>query len=287
MEEKGCNKGGGEAGQEEKNEGTGLPTAKEGVGRNIGDEEKGKGEGEKNAKPPLGRLPGKSGDLKYAVVTQQDRFRLDDPEGEGDEGEKEGVVGEKSGQEQEKIKEERGEGGGDVEIVERGGNDDGGDEGVGQRADFQMGGADEKLGRGGLEENKVEFSLPNEFGEFHKAGHKKSGEDLLDELIRCDENDHLGAAPAGNGVDVLIHDTHKGELENEPGQLHDDPDQKIRPEGELPRGGLADLEEPEAEELRRGGHATPRRRCIFSGRPARGFWPTGDHRLPIERKAEA
>jgi len=175
---------------------------------------------------------------------------LDDPEGEGDECEEKSVVGKQASEEEKEIKQERREGGGDVEIVESIGNDDGGNDGISQGTDFEMGGADEKLGWSGLEENKVEFSVTNQFGKFHKSGHKKSGEDLLDELVGCDEDDHLGSAPASDRIDVLIHDVDKGELKNKPREFDDDPDKKISPERELAGGGKANLDKPEAEEMK-------------------------------------
>jgi hypothetical protein len=175
---------------------------------------------------------------------------LDDPEGEGDEREEKSVVGEQASEEEKEIKQDRREGGGDVEIVEGKGNDDGGNDGIGQGTNFQMGGADEELGWSGFEENKVEFSIPNQFRKFHKSGHEKSSEDLLDELVGCDKDDHLGSAPASDRIDVLIHDADKGELENKPSELDDDPDKKISPEGKLTGGGIANLDEPEAEKMK-------------------------------------
>jgi hypothetical protein len=81
-----------------------LRATKEGGGRDIGDEEKGKGKGKEDAKPSFGGLAGKSSDLKDAVVAEEDRFRLDDPEGEGDESEEESVVGEQASEEKKEIK---------------------------------------------------------------------------------------------------------------------------------------------------------------------------------------
>jgi hypothetical protein len=188
---------------------------------------------------------------------------LDDPEGEGDESEEESVVGEETGEEQREVKQDRREGGGDVEIVEGKSNDYGGNDGIGQGTDFEMGGADEKLGWGGLKENKVEFSVANQFRKFHESGHKKSGEDLLNELIGCDKDDHLGSAPARDRIDVLIHDADKGELENKPSELDDDPDKKISPERELAGGGITNLDKPETEEVKQRRHLTLQRRCIF------------------------
>jgi len=188
---------------------------------------------------------------------------LDDPEGEGDECEEKSVVGEQASEEEKEIKQDRREGGGDMEIVKGRGNDDGGNDGIGQGTNFEMGGADEELGWSGFEENKVEFSIANQFRKFHESGHKKSGEDLLDELVGCDKDDHLGSAPARNRIDVLIYDADKGELENKPSELDDDPDKKISPKRKLAGGGIANLDKPETEEVKQRRHLNLQRRCIF------------------------
>jgi hypothetical protein len=119
------------------------------------------------------------------------------------------------------------------------------------------------LGRGRFEKNKVQFSISNRFGKFHQAGHQESGEDLLDELIGRNKDDHLGAAPARDGVDVLVNNIDKGELKNEPGQFHDHPDKKIRPESEFASCGIPKLDQPKAKKMKEGTHLIRLRRCIF------------------------
>jgi hypothetical protein len=49
---------------------------------------------------------------------------------------------------------------------------------------------------------------------------------------------------------VLIYDADKGELENKPSELDDDPDKKISPERELAGGGITNLDKPETEEVK-------------------------------------
>lgn len=136
-----------------------------------------------------------------------------------------------------------------MQIVQGEGDDDAGDEGVGERPDFEVGGADEKLRGSGLEEGKIEFSVANGFREFDEARHKKGGKDLLNELVGGDEDNHLGPTPAGDGIDVLINHIDKGELQNKPGQLHDDPKEKVCPKGEFTRSGEAYLNEPKPQEM--------------------------------------
>jgi hypothetical protein len=150
-----------------------------------------------------------------------------------------------------------------VEIVKSEGNDNGGNQGVCQRANLKVRRANEKLGRGRFEKNKVQFSISNRFGKFHQPRHQKSGEDLLNELIGRYKNDHLGAAPARNGVDVLVNNIDKSELKNEPGQFHDHPDKKIRPEGEFASCGIPKLDQPKAKKMKEGSHLIHLRRYIF------------------------
>jgi hypothetical protein len=150
-----------------------------------------------------------------------------------------------------------------MKIVKSEGNDNRGNQGVCQRANFKVRRANKKLGRGRFEENKVQFSISNRFGKLHQAGHQESGEDLLDELIGRDKNDHLGAAPTRDGVDVLVNDIDKSELKNEPGQFHDHPDKKICPEGEFASCGVPKLDQPKANKMKEGTHLIRLPRYIF------------------------
>ena len=179
---------------------------------------------------------------------------MDDPEGERDQSEEEGVVNKKACKNEKKVSESGGEGGGNGEGVESGEDDDEGDACVSERADFETGGADEELGWGGLEKEEIESAGANKVGQFNEAGHEKSGEDLLDELVGGDEDDHFVAVPARDTIDVLIDDADKGELENEPGKFNDDPCEKISAEGEFAGDGVADLDDPEMDEVKGGGH---------------------------------
>jgi len=133
-----------------------------------------------------------------------------------------------------------------------------------------VGGADEELRWSGFEEDKVEFSVANRFGEFHQSGHEKGGEDLLDELICRHENDHLGAAPAGDRVDVVIDNVDEGKLERKPGKLDDDPDKEVCPKGQFASCSVAELDQPKAKKMKEGSHLILRRQYIFAGQPSKG-----------------
>ncbi len=76
---------------------------------------------------------------------------MDDPEGERDKSEKKRVVNKKTCEDEKKVSERGGEGGGSGEGVKCGEDDDEGDARVGERTDFEAGGADEELGWSGFE----------------------------------------------------------------------------------------------------------------------------------------
>ena len=219
--------------------------------------------------------------MKDAVVAEEDRFGLDDPEGERDKSEKESVVDKKTCEDEKQVSKSGGEGGGKGERVKSGENDDEGDARVGERADFETGGANEELGWGGLEKEEIESAGANEVGQFNETGHEKSGEDLLDELIGGDEDDHLVAVPTRDTIDVLIDDADKGELENEPGKFNDDPGEKISTEGEFAGDGIAELNKPELEEMDKIRHRfihPPQ--CICVGQPSKGGRREREKRWP-------
>ena len=247
-----------------------MKAVKESGRRNMCDEKKGKGKGEEESKPACGGFARNAGNLKNAVVAEKNRFGLNDPKGEGDKSEKEGVVGEESCEDEKTVKKEGEKIGCDVKLLQGISHHDGGDEGVGHRPDFQVGGADEELRWSGFEEDKVEFSIANRFGEFHQSGHEKGGKDLLDELICRDENDHLGTTPAGDRVDVVIDNVDEGKLERKPGKLDDDPDKEVGPKGQFASCGVAELDQPKAKKMKEGSHLIRRQQCIFAGQPSKG-----------------
>ena len=199
--------------------------------------------------------------MEDRVVTQQNRFRLDDPEGQGDQGHQDRVVNQESGENQGEIGSQFRQRRVKVQSLDGTGQNHRRDGPVGERADFQMGGADQKRRGCRLEQDKVEFPGADQFGKFGQAGHEKSGEDLDDQLIRGDQHNHFIPAPAGHFVHVVVDHPDKGELENKPGQLHRHPDKETRAEHQFPGGGVADLQQPKTEELHfslaAGGGVTP------------------------------
>ena len=75
---------------------------------------------------------------------------MDDPEGERDKSEKECVVNKKPCEDKNEISEESGEGGADGEGVKGSEDDEESDARIGERTDFEAGGADEELGWSGF-----------------------------------------------------------------------------------------------------------------------------------------
>lgn len=148
--------------------------------------------------------------------------------------------------------------------MEGGEGDEEGDAAVGQGPDLKVGGADEKLGRSGFKKNEVERAQANQFREFDQARHKKSGKDLLDELVGGDEDDHLLLVPTCDAVDVVIDHTDEGELEDEPRELDDDPSEKISAEAEFAGNGEANLNPPEVKEGGGRVHGLAARGGVFT-----------------------
>ena len=136
IKKEGGEEGGGEAGSKKEKNRSNFHITNEDRGGNIRNKEEGDSESKDDAKPTAGGFAGKAGDLKYAVVTEEDRFGLDDPEGERNKSEKKSVVNKKTCEDEKKVSERGGESGGYGEGVECGENDDEGDARVGERTDF-------------------------------------------------------------------------------------------------------------------------------------------------------
>jgi hypothetical protein len=127
-----------------------------------------------------------------------------------------------------------------------------------------MGGTDEKLGRSGFEKDEIQFSFPNKFGEFHQPGHEKRGEDLLNELVGGDQNNHFLPAPPSDALHVLVDDTDKSELQDEPSQFDDNPGEKIGTEGKFTACSITELDEPETEEMEGSDHGSASGGGVFA-----------------------
>lgn len=74
-------------------------------------------------------------------------------------------------------------------------------------------------------------------------------EDLLDELAGSDEEDDLVAGPAGDAFCMEVEDVDEAELECEPGEFDDDPEQEIDLERHFPDEGVADEHGIDAQHL--------------------------------------
>ncbi len=128
--------------------------------------------------------------------------------------------------------------------------------------------ADEELRRRGLREEEVEFAGADQLRELREVDHDEGLEDLHDEAVGADEQDHAPFAPARHVVDLQIKELDEREAEREPGKLDDDPEDEVRLEHHLAHGRVADLREPDAGVTGEGGHGVatiPQGTCAGNG----------------------
>ena len=95
-----------------------------------------------------------------------------------------------------------------------------------------------------------------------QAGHEEGGEDLLDQLVGGNQDDHFVATPARHVVHVVVDDTDKSQLQDKPGEFNHHPGKKVGPKGKFPRERVTDLHSPEAKK-REGLHGSTTRRGVL------------------------
>jgi hypothetical protein len=98
---------------------------------------------------------------------------------------------------------------------------------------------DGKLAVHRLEQDEIKFSCSNELGEIDEVRVEESLEDLTNNLVRSDEQNHLPLCPVADPIDLTEDDLDKNELSNKPKRFHDHPEKKIQFEIHLPDEGVA------------------------------------------------
>jgi hypothetical protein len=114
--------------------------------------------------------------------------------------------------------------------------------------------SDEELRRGRLGEVEIEPARANQFRKLRQVGHEQHLENLLDQHVGGDQQQHLPLAPARDDVDLQVKKLNEAQLEPEPGQVDDDPEDEVGLEHELAHDGVADLGQPDAGITDERGH---------------------------------
>src|SRR6266404_4114652 len=93
----------------------------------------------------------------------------------------------------------------------------------------------DEAGIDGEQQKKIEFTGADQFGQIRAIDEEESLEHLLDKIASPDQQDHLPLGPAPDIVGMQIEHPDKTELQPEPEQFDEDPQQEIAFESHFPR----------------------------------------------------
>ena len=88
------------------------------------------------------------------------------------------------------------------------------------------------------QEEKIQFARADEFGKLRAIDEEKRLEDLLDEMARADQHHHLPFGPRADVVRVQIQDADETELQPEPKDFDENPEEKVAFETHLAGDGI-------------------------------------------------
>ena len=127
-------------------------------------------------------------------------------------------------------------------------------QGVEERAQIHHAQRDEKAGVHRQQQKEIHLPGADEFGQVGAIGQEEGLIDLLDEIAAADEQNHLPFAPGADAVGLREQHGDEAELQAEPQDLHDDPEDEVPFEGHLARHGIFPEREVEREIMFQGRH---------------------------------
>ena len=83
------------------------------------------------------------------------------------------------------------------------------------------------------DEKRIEFSGADQFRDVRDVDEEEGLEQLRDDLMRADEQDHFPFRPVADPVDLTEDDAEEKNLAAKPEHLHDHPENEIRLEAHL------------------------------------------------------
>src|SRR5207253_788335 len=88
------------------------------------------------------------------------------------------------------------------------------------------------------QKQEIELAAANEFRKIRAVDQKKGLKNLLNEMAGANQHHHLPFGPRADMVRVQVENTDETELEAEPKQFDEDPEQEIAFEDHLARDGV-------------------------------------------------
>ena len=112
-----------------------------------------------------------------------------------------------------------------------------GERGVGKRRDVHLPQRDDEPRVDRQQQQEIHPARAHQLGQVRAVDEEERLVDFLDEIARAGQQHHLPNRPRADGVGLGKNDADERELQSEPAQLHENPEQEVALEGHLARDG--------------------------------------------------
>src|SRR5438045_8058494 len=129
-------------------------------------------------------------------------------------------------------------GGNEVQLLQSIDHHGHGRTGVDKAPQVNLAQGDNEAGIDREQEHEIELTSADILRNLGTVGEKKCLENLLNEVARAHQQNHLPLRPIANVIGVLINHRDEGQLQAEPEQLNDDPEQEVGLETHLANDGV-------------------------------------------------
>ena len=187
--------------------------------RDIGDDDDGNQPAENKFDGAFEYNVGITSKIHYVVITPNKALGSNDPEAGGGEGKEDRVMNSYAEKHCHQVKGYLAWARNNVQPVQRVGDDGDADQCVDYTVEAELPDGGGKLAIYRLEKDKVEFPGSNEFGKVDEVGEEEALENLADNLMGSDEQNHLPLCPVADLAHLTENDLDKDQLPDEPERL--------------------------------------------------------------------
>src|SRR5215831_5574660 len=172
--------------------------------------------------------------IKKVEIAIYQALRTDDPKAHRGQAEHNGVMNRDAETKRDNIKQNRKRGRHDAQLEQRNDNHDCAKQRVDDAVERELFRGHRELAVDWQDQNGIQFSGAHELGNVRDVYEKERLEELRDNLVCADQQDHFPFCPVTNAIDISKNDAEENDLAAEPQNLHHHPQQEVRLEAQVP-----------------------------------------------------
>src|SRR4030095_4194043 len=166
-------------------------------------------------------------DIEKVEIAIDQSLRADDPKAERSQAEHDGVMHGDAETKRNNIKQNGKQVRHDIELEQRNNNHDGAKQRVDDAVERELFRGHRELAVDWQHPNGIQFSGAHELGDVRDVHEKERLEELRDNLVCADQQDHFPFCPVTDAIDISKNDAEKNDLAAEPQNLHHHPQQEV------------------------------------------------------------